>query len=127
MSPVVLDAGALVALERGDTTVSALIKAAMLADLPVRTHPLVLAQVWRGGTGRQARLAQALKGVEVIPLDESGGRRVGVLLGQAGTSDPVDAAVVDLATDQDLILTSDPDDLTALVKASGRPIRVVRC
>lgn len=126
MSPVVLDAGALVALERGDTRVNARIKAAALAGLPVRTHPLVLAQVWRGGGGRQARLVRALRAVDVVPLDEEGGRRMGELLGRAGMSDAVDAAVVDLA-DDDLILTSAPDDLNALVKASGRPVRVVRC
>ena len=127
MSPLVLDAGALVALERGDRATNQRIDEAILAGHSIRTHPLVLAQVWRGGSGRQARLARALRAVEVVPLDEASGRRVGELLGRAGTSDPVAAAVVDLAADEDMILTSDPDDLTALVKASGRPVRVVRC
>jgi hypothetical protein len=127
VSSVILHAGALVALERGDTAVSARIKAAALADLPIRTHPLVLAQVWRGRSGRQARLARSLPGIEVVPLDEASGRRVGELLGRAGATDPVDAAVVDLALPDDVILTSAPDDLTALVKASGRAVRVVRC
>jgi hypothetical protein len=127
VSPLVLDAGALVALERGDPELGLRINEAQLAGHTIRTHPLVLAQVWRGGGGRQARLARALRAIEVVPLDEDCGKRVGELLGRTGSSDPVDAAVVELAEEQDLILTSDPDDLTALVEASGRAVRVVRC
>jgi hypothetical protein len=124
---LVLDAGALVALERGDARLGLRIDEALLAGHTLLTHPLVLAQVWRGGGGRQARLARALRAVEVVPLDEDGGKRVGELLGYAGTSDAVDAAVVDLAEEDDVILTSDPGDLTALVTASGRAVRVVPC
>ena len=127
MSPLILDAGALMALERGDARLGLRINEAMRAGHTLRTHPLVLAQVWRGGGGRQARLAVAMRAVEVVPLDEESGKRVGELLGRAGSADAVDAAVVDLAAADDVILTSDPEDLTALVAASGRAVRVVRC
>jgi hypothetical protein len=55
---------------------------------------------------------------DVVPLDKFLGRRAGVLLGRAGTSDVIDAAVVLLASDGDRILTSDPDDLRHLAEAS---------
>ncbi len=68
----------------------------------------VAGQVWRGGP-RQARLAQALDGVDVQPLDDDLGRAAGVLLGRARQSDVIDAAVVLLANDGDEIVTSDSD------------------
>ena len=74
LAPVVLtlDAGALIAIERGDPRMVALLDrvahgiAARFA-VPVN----VLAQVWRGGT-RQAVLARFLRlpEVEVVLLDE---------------------------------------------------------
>jgi hypothetical protein len=79
----------------------------------------VVGQVWRGGGGRQANLARLLAGVEVRPLDDALGKRAGVLLGRAGASDVVDAAVVLLAADGDEILTSDARDLAALAAAAG--------
>ena len=116
---LVLDAGALVAVERGHSKLVALIKRERLAGRPPRTHGGVIGQVWRGGTGRQAVLARALASVDVVPLDNELGKRAGVLLGQAGTKDVIDAAVVLLAVDNDRIFTSDPDDLRPLAVAAG--------
>lgn len=115
---LVLDAGALVAVERGDRDTLALLKAELLAGRAPLTHGGVVGQVWRGGAGRQAHLARLLPAVEIVPLDEALGRRAGVLLGRARTTDVVDAAVVLLAVDGDLILTSDPRDLRALAHAA---------
>lgn len=84
-----------------------------------------MGQVWRGGTGRQANLARLLPGVALVPLDETLGRQAGVLLGAAGTGDVIDAAVVLLAVDGDIICTSDPADLTALAEASGTHLELV--
>jgi len=50
-----------------------------------------------------------------------------VLLGMAGTSDPVDATVVLLASPGDRILTSDPGDLTRLAEAAGSRAVIVAC
>src|SRR5207248_1440170 len=61
---LVLDAGALVALERSDRDVIALVKRELLAGRVPATHGGVVGQVWRGGTGRQANLARVLPGVE---------------------------------------------------------------
>jgi hypothetical protein len=116
---LVLDAGAFVAVERGDRDVVALIKRERLAGrLPV-SHGGVVAQVWRGESGRQVPVARLLAGVEVAALDDGLGRRAGMLLARSGLADAIDAAVVCLAGDGDDILTSDPGDLLALAQAAG--------
>lgn len=122
---LVLDAGASVAVERADRQVVALLKAERLAGRAPRTHGGVVAQVWRGETGRQASLARLLAGVEVVPIDGSLGRRAGVLLGRGGAADVVDACVVLLAADGDDVITSDPDDLRSLAVAAGVHIELI--
>jgi hypothetical protein len=116
---LVLDAGAFVAAERGDRGVVALVKRELLAGRAPVTSGAVVAQVWRGGSGRQVPVARLLAGTDVTPVDEGLGRRAGVLLAGSGTSDAVDATVVCLAADGDDILTSDPGDLHALALAAG--------
>ena len=122
---LVLDAGALVAIERSDRSVVALVKRELLAGRAPLTHGGVVGQVWRSGSGRQANLARLLRGVEVRALDGALGRRAGELLGVTGEVDVIDAAVALLATDGDMILTSDPGDLTALVAATGTHADIV--
>ena len=122
---LVLDAAALVSLERNERQMWVRLKAAQLSgDLPV-THAGVLGQVWRGAP-RQARLAQALPGIDVRPLDEQLGQEAGRLLGVTGLSDVIDAAVILLAQDGDEVVTSDHGDLERLANASGRHIELVR-
>ena len=115
---LILDAGALLAVERGDRQVAALVKRERVAGRVPLTNGGVVAQVWRG-SGRQALLARLLPGVEVIGVGDDLGRRAGTLLARSGTRDAIDAAVVCLAADGDDILTSDPGDLQALVTAAG--------
>ncbi|HEX9970303.1 MAG TPA: hypothetical protein VGB03_09200 [Acidimicrobiales bacterium] len=122
---LVLDAGALIAVERRDRQVVALLKVELLAGRVPITHGGVVGQVWRGGGGRQALLARHLAGVGVVPLDDALGRRAGALLGRARRSDVVDAAVVLLAHQDDLILTTDPDDLLPLAVAAGVDVELV--
>jgi len=121
---LVLDSGALIALERNERQMWIRLKAALLVeDAPV-THAGVVGQVWRGGP-RQARLAQAMVGIDVRSLDESLGRAAGLLLAVAGLSDPIDAAVVLLAVDGDEIVTSDTDDFEVLASASDRYVELI--
>jgi hypothetical protein len=121
---LVLDSGALVALERIERQMWVRLKAAKLdGDLP-RTHAGVLGQVWRGGP-RQARLSQALDSIDVQPLDEALGRAAGRLLAATGRADVIDAAVVLLAGDGDEIVTGDRDDLAPLAEASGRHVELI--
>lgn len=66
---VVLDAGALLAVERGDRDMLTVLKRERLADRVTVTHGVV-GQVWRGGSGRQARLAAHLPAFDIRPLDD---------------------------------------------------------
>jgi hypothetical protein len=122
---LILDAGALVAIERGDRSVVALLKREHQAGRVPRSHGAIVGQVWRGGAGRQVRLARLLPGLEIAPLDDALGRRAGVLLGRARTSDVVDAAVIVLAADGDVVLTSDVDDIAHLAYSAGLDVDVV--
>ncbi|HEU0089107.1 MAG TPA: hypothetical protein VFQ77_15925 [Pseudonocardiaceae bacterium] len=122
---LVLDAGALVAVERGSRALFTVIKRECLAGRVPVTYGGVVGQVWRGGSGRQAGLARLLPHLEITPLDAELGKRAGMLLSQTGGSDAIDAAVVLLAGDDDLILTSAPDDLVALAAASRIHVEIV--
>lgn len=112
----VLDTGALVALERGDRETWGLLATAWREAAPVWTSAAATARAWRGGP-RQARLARALAGIQEQDLTASDARRVGALLAVTTTTDVVDAHVACLVTDGDVVVTSDPGDLGALVEA----------
>jgi hypothetical protein len=86
----------------------------------------VVAQGWRG-RGRQALLSRFLVGCHVEPLDDNQARAVGSLAARAKTRDIVDATVVEGALRRrDLVISSDPDDLTAIAGAVGRRLEVER-
>jgi hypothetical protein len=120
---LVLDAGAFMAVERGDRDVIALVKRERLAGRAPVTNGGVVARIWRGG--RQAPIARLLAGVDVTPIDDSLGRRAGMLLARTGRADAIDAAVVCLATDGDDILTSDPGDLRVLAEAADVHVELI--
>jgi hypothetical protein len=122
---LVLDAGALLALERNDRPMWRRFKAAQLAGNLAITHGGVLGRAWRGRGPRQALLAKALGGIEIRALDGPLGRATGELLAATGGADVVDAALVLLAEDGDHLLTSDPDDLEPLAEATGRHVEIV--
>jgi hypothetical protein len=122
---LVLDAGAFVAVERGDRDVVALVKRERLSGRVPVTNGGVVAQVWRGGRGRQATVAKLLAGVEVVSIDDGLGRRAGMLLARTGRADAIDAAVVCLAADGDDILTSDPGDLRVLAEAADIHVELI--
>ena len=127
MSALILDAGALVAVERGNRAMIARLRAAQQHGLDLRSNAMVVAQVWRDRHGRQAGLAQMLRAVDVRAVSPDDGRRAGVLLGTTGTSDPVDATVVLLASPGDRIVTSDPQDLAALTEAAANRAVIIAC
>ena len=122
---LVLDAGGFIALERRDADIIAVLKAEHLAGRTPLTHGGIVAQVWRGGAGRQAPIARLLSIIDIEPLDTGLGRLAGVLLGESNTSDAIDAALIALCHDGDSVLTSDPDDLVALSRAAGLHIDIV--
>jgi hypothetical protein len=116
-----------VAIDRDDRAMIARLRVAQERGIELRTNPMVVAQVWRDRQGRQANLARLLRAVDVRAIDHQDGRQAGVLLGRAGTADPIDACVVLLAEPGDRILTSDPDDLTRLAAAAANRAVVISC
>ena len=113
---IVLDAGALIALDRGDKRMIALLQRALIQGRAFRVPAGVVGQVWRDGRV-QVTLSRFLRseGVEVIPLDEQLARSCGELCGATNSRDIIDASVVILARERrDPIVTSDPDDLRRL-------------
>lgn len=127
MSALILDAGALVAVDRGDRSMAARLRIAAQHGFELRTNAMVIAQVWRDARGRQAQLAQLLQAVDIRPVSRTDGEQAGLLLAAAGTSDPVDATVVLLARAGDRIITSDVGDLSRLAAAAATGCVIVAC
>ncbi|MDQ3769573.1 MAG: hypothetical protein M3370_08885 [Actinomycetota bacterium] len=120
---VVLDAGALIAIDRRSGRVGSMLLVSRLRGTPVRTSSAVVAQVWRDGA-RQANLARLLGAVEVASLDPAAGRRVGELLARTASADVVDAHLALLVEPDDTVLTSDPGDLADLLRTRGVSARL---
>jgi len=117
---IVLDTGALIALERGDKRMIALLHRALAQGRAFRVPAGVVGQAWRNGRV-QVILARFLRSeeVEIVPLDDQLARSCGELCGAASTSDVIDASVVIIARErQHLIVTSDPGDLLRLDPAA---------
>lgn len=124
MAAVTYGTGVLIAADRGDRLLWSRHRGLLLHGVVPTAPAPVLAQAWRGGA-QQARLARLLAGCHVEALSEEQAKAVGVLLGQAGASDIVDATAVECATRRgDVIVTSDCADVEALVAATGRPVGV---
>ena len=113
MNAAVLDAGALIALERGSQRMLALLVVLTRDQRQAYVPAGVVAQVWRG-SARQHHLARLLAtdAVSADTMDEATARAVGVLLGRSGASDVVDGhvALLGLRT-RGTVLTSDAEDI----------------
>lgn len=123
---LLLDAGALRDAERQPR---GRVWAVCRRELAEGRRPLlpvtVLAQMWRGGP-KQAGMANLIKSCELVGIDETLARRIGVLVGESGTSDIVDAMVVLCAIDAGAaVVTSDPGDITALAEAAQAKLRII--
>jgi predicted nucleic acid-binding protein len=127
VSTIVLDSGALIALERNDRAVWAALKLAALKSTDVLVPSAALAQVWRG-TSAQAQLSRALQHCSIASFDAVA-RAVAELCGWTKTTDICDAQVAIIAATQgDVLYTSDPKDMRRLVSAYGaRTPTIVRC
>jgi hypothetical protein len=64
MSAFVLDAGALIAIDRNDRATVARLAAAKRHGMELRTNAMVVSQVWRHPDGRQAHLGQLLRATQ---------------------------------------------------------------
>ena len=117
---IVLDAGALIALDRGDKRMIALLQRALVQGRQFRVPAGVVGQVWRDGRV-QVTLARFLRSEEVaiIPIDEHLARSCGELCGTANSPNVIDASVVIIARERrDPIVTSDPSELRRLDPAA---------
>jgi hypothetical protein len=124
MSRILLDAGALIALDRNDRAMWQRLAIARRDGIGLLTHGGVLGQVWRKPV-RHARLATVLRAIDVRPLDSELGKLAGQLLARSGLSDVIDAALVALSQPDDLIFTSDADDILRLAAAARRDVEVL--
>lgn len=113
---LVLDAGALIAVDRADRATCAVIDEALAGEGELIVPAGVLAQVWRGGA-RQARLARLInaRGVCCEALTRERALAAGGLCGAHDTADVVDASVVLAARAHHApALSSDRSDLRHL-------------
>jgi hypothetical protein len=124
---VVLDAGALIAVERNDREFLAVIRIAQQRNVDLRTNANVIGQVWRTGLGRQVPLARFLPGVNVEAVSPELGYSAGRLLSDTGTRDVIDATIVLMAKRGDVIFTSDVADIELLVQNVNLNVDVIRC
>jgi hypothetical protein len=127
VSALILDAGALAAVDRDDRAMIARLRASQQHGIELRTNAMVLAQVWRDRHGRQVNLARLLRAVDVRAVSQQDGRDAGVLQAAAGTADAIDATVVLLAAPGDRILTGGPGDIALLAAAAETRAVVVHC
>ncbi len=116
MPGVTLDAGALIAIDRGDRRVLVLLARARETGAAVTIPATVLAQAIRRPE-RQARLARLIRqpATDLVSLDHVDATSTGRLLAASGTSDIADAhAVICARRAGQPVITSDAGDLRAL-------------
>lgn len=124
MISVVYDAAVLVAADKNERQAWADHKARLELGIVPSVPSPVLAQVSR--SSQQVHLRRFLIGCEVVSFGENDAHEAGRLLARTRTVDVIDACVVTLAVHQNaIILTSDIDDISRLVEASGHDVHVV--
>jgi hypothetical protein len=123
VAAIVFDTGGLIALDRGDRAVGALLAVAAATGVEAVTSTACVAQAWRD-PARQARLVRALSGFLERPLDPAAARDCGRLLAHAGAGDVVDAAVSLLVESGDTVVTSDAEDIAHLLDTAGTRARI---
>ena len=118
-SRLILDAGAVIALARGDQRTRAFLMRSIELGAEVLIPAVILAETLRG-TARDARVNRVIQTVErVLPVEEQTGRLAGALLGRAGIDATIDSLVVAAAAlaGGGCVLTGDPVDLEKLAAA----------
>jgi predicted nucleic acid-binding protein len=113
---ITFDSGGLIALDRGDRRVLALLARAAERGMRVTIPATALAQAIRN-PARQARLSRLVRqaSTDLIALDGPDATATGLLLAATRTSDVVDAHVVVCARRAgQVVVSSDADDLRRL-------------
>lgn len=115
MASLTLDAGALIAYERGDERIREILTVAYARGLVPTIPAIALAEVWRGDA-RDARVARLLKASSIETVDEQIGRDAGSLRRSRPESGTIDACIaVGVRRRGDTIATSDPKDMRMLL------------
>lgn len=128
---IVLDAEGVSKAAANDRAVQAWLERARELDAEVIVSAVTVAEVIRG-VARDAGCNRVLKAADIWPADESLGRRAGRLLAGANFDATIDALVAATAltgierygAPRCVVLTSDPNDLAALLADEPR-VRVV--
>ena len=123
---VVLDSGGITALAEGNTTARAVVVRARREGRLVVIPAPVLTEV-NTGSRDHAHIDRVVNQVDqMIETTPERAKEAGVLRARSGVLDVVDAIVVAEAVSvlPAVILTSDPDDIAALVDAAGASDRV---
>ncbi len=116
MRGITLDTGGLIAVDRNDRHVIALLARASETRARATIPASALAQAIRRPE-RQVRLARLIRQptTDIVALDRVDATNIGRLLAASGTADIVDAHVVVCARRaRQRVVTSDPDDLRRL-------------
>jgi hypothetical protein len=116
MSGITFDTGGLIALDRNDRRVLALIARAMELGMRITIPATALAQAIHN-PARQARLSRLIRqaGTDLIALDGPDATAVGLLLARTATADVAAAHVVICAQRAgQAVVTSDPADLNQI-------------
>lgn len=112
LTGVTLDSGALIALERGERRMRLVVQRADQRGLTITVPAVVLSEWWRGGTGRQRAILEAL---DVEPTWEHICKLAGEAIASVPEATAVDAIVMASAAQRgDVVYTSDFDDLDRL-------------
>ncbi len=115
MAGLTLDAGALIAYERGDARVREILATAYARGFVPTIPAIALAEVWRGDAN-DARVARLLKASSIEVVDERSAREAGRLRRATSGAGTIDACIaVGVRKRGDAIATSDPDDMRMLL------------
>lgn len=115
MAGLTLDAGALIAYERGNASIREILKIGYGRGMVPTIPAIALAEVWRGDA-KDARIARLLKSCSVEVVDEAMARTAGTLRRRTPGAATIDACVAaGVRRRGDAIATSDPRDMRALL------------
>ncbi|HEV3070557.1 MAG TPA: PIN domain-containing protein [Solirubrobacteraceae bacterium] len=115
MAGLTLDAGALIAYERGDERLREILAVAYARGLVPTIPAIALAEVWRGDP-KDARVARLLKACSIEPVDERLAREAGRLRRTTPGAGAIDACIAAGVNKRgDAIATSDTNDMRRLL------------
>lgn len=125
MTDVVLDSGALSMFADGDPRLLAALEAAQ-REGGIAYVPTVCLVESLTGRAQDANLNRRLKGTRTVPLDETYAREAAARRAAVDADDVADPVVVTTAARlRSVVLTTDPEDISALANAGDPRVAVV--